>query len=74
MTNDIAGKAVVITGAPSGIGKAVADALGKHGARLALAARRVQELEATARGCTEGGAEALAPAAGKAEPGVRHPG
>jgi short-subunit dehydrogenase len=42
---EIRGKRVLITGASSGIGKALALALGKKGAVLALAARRTDRLE-----------------------------
>ncbi|MDA8441751.1 MAG: SDR family NAD(P)-dependent oxidoreductase [Peptococcaceae bacterium] len=42
---DIKGKVCLITGASSGIGKALAQALSAHGAKLALLARREQELQ-----------------------------
>ena len=42
--NPIEGKVVMITGASSGIGEAVARQLAKQGARLVLAARRVDRL------------------------------
>ncbi|KAK5989814.1 putative oxidoreductase [Cladobotryum mycophilum] len=41
----LAGKVAVVTGASSGIGAAVAAALAKEGAHVALAARRVESLE-----------------------------
>lgn len=41
----LAGKVAVVTGASSGIGAAVAAALAKEGAHIALAARRLPELE-----------------------------
>lgn len=48
---------VVITGASSGIGRALAIALAGHGARLGLIARRKSMLEETARECRERGSE-----------------
>jgi NAD(P)-dependent dehydrogenase (short-subunit alcohol dehydrogenase family) len=42
------GMVVIITGASAGIGKALAEALSRRGARLALAARRLDRLEALA--------------------------
>jgi NADP-dependent 3-hydroxy acid dehydrogenase YdfG len=42
-------KTVVITGASSGIGAALATELGRQGHRLVLAARRERELQAIAR-------------------------
>ena len=46
---DIKGKVVVVTGASSGIGDATARQFGLEGARLVLAARRVDRLEALAQ-------------------------
>ncbi|XP_050309378.1 dehydrogenase/reductase SDR family protein 7-like [Anthonomus grandis grandis] len=43
--NDMAGKVVVITGASSGLGEALAHEFYKHGAQVVLCARRRQELE-----------------------------
>jgi short-subunit dehydrogenase len=49
------GAVVVITGASSGIGAATAIAFAKRGARLELAARRVDRLNAVAQRCREAG-------------------
>jgi short-subunit dehydrogenase len=49
------GAVVVITGASSGIGAATAIAFAKRGARLMLAARRVDRLDAVAQTCRESG-------------------
>ncbi len=54
------GKTIIITGASSGIGKQTAIAFGKAGARVALAARRLEACEQTAEAIRAGGGEALA--------------
>jgi short-subunit dehydrogenase len=53
-------KVVFITGASSGIGRALALELGKRGARLALTARRAEELLKVADEVGRAGGEALA--------------
>jgi len=50
---------VVLTGASSGIGRALALQLGTQGARVVLAARRRGELQVVAEGCRERGGAAL---------------
>ncbi len=52
------GKTVVVTGASSGIGRAVALELAKRGASLVLAARRAAELDAVAQLCRASGTSA----------------
>src|SRR5688572_9055152 len=46
---DIKGKVVIVTGASSGIGEATAREFGREGAKVVLAARRVDRLEALAQ-------------------------
>ncbi len=53
------GKATVITGGGTGLGRAMALRLGSLGARLALLGRRPQPLEATAREIRDTGGEAV---------------
>jgi NADP-dependent 3-hydroxy acid dehydrogenase YdfG len=54
----IEGKVVAITGASSGIGEATANLLAQRGAKVVLAARRADRLQALAAGITEAGGEA----------------
>jgi NADP-dependent 3-hydroxy acid dehydrogenase YdfG len=49
MSQNIAGKVVVITGASSGLGEATARYLAKEGAKLVLGARRIDRLRALAK-------------------------
>lgn len=49
MTEGIAGKVIVITGASSGLGEAAARNLAQSGARLVLGARRIDRLQALAK-------------------------
>jgi NADP-dependent 3-hydroxy acid dehydrogenase YdfG len=60
MTNNIAGKVVVITGASSGLGEATARLLAAQGATVVLGARRVDRINAVANELTASGGQALA--------------
>jgi short-subunit dehydrogenase len=53
-------KVILVTGASDGIGLAAARALGRAGAKVALAARTLPRLEAAAQAMREEGVEALA--------------
>ncbi len=55
----LADDVAIVTGASSGIGEATAEALAAEGARVVLAARRVEELEALADRIESNGGEAL---------------
>jgi short-subunit dehydrogenase len=52
---DVQGKVVIVTGASSGIGEATARQFGREGAKVVLAARRVDRLEALAKEIKEMG-------------------
>src|SRR6187402_224245 len=56
----LSGRVAVITGGSKGLGKAMAESLGRAGAKLALVARNATELSATAKELKAGGAEAEA--------------
>jgi len=56
---NIAGKVIFITGASSGLGEATARYLAARGAKLAIAARRMEKLEKIADEITEAGGMAL---------------
>ncbi|HYV15926.1 MAG TPA: SDR family NAD(P)-dependent oxidoreductase [Conexibacter sp.] len=60
MTIDLAGRTVAITGASSGIGEATALACARAGAAVALAARRLERIEALAERIRADGGRALA--------------
>jgi NADP-dependent 3-hydroxy acid dehydrogenase YdfG len=56
----LAGRAVLVTGASSGIGRATARALAAAGARVGLAARRDERLQELEEEIARGGGEAIA--------------
>jgi NADP-dependent 3-hydroxy acid dehydrogenase YdfG len=59
VNDEINDKVVVITGASSGIGKAIALLLAEKGAKVVLGARRLEQLQKVARRITDEGGEAI---------------
>ncbi|MCX7902211.1 MAG: SDR family NAD(P)-dependent oxidoreductase, partial [Burkholderiaceae bacterium] len=66
------GKTAVVTGAGSGIGRAVALALLAHGYRVALAGRRAAALQETIRLAGDDGARAIAIPTDVSDPAAVH--
>lgn len=60
MSKNIEGKVIIITGASSGMGEAAAIHLSKEGAKVVLAARRLDRIESLVKEISAGGGEALA--------------
>ncbi|MGY3212398.1 SDR family oxidoreductase [Mucilaginibacter sp. HD30] len=60
MSNNIAGKIIVITGASSGLGEATARHLGKLGATIVMGARRVERIQQLAVEIDHNGGKAMA--------------
>ena len=60
MSNNISGKVVIITGASSGLGEATARHLAEKGARIVLAARRKDKLDALVAELVAAGGQAVA--------------
>lgn len=59
-TTPLAGRVAIVTGASSGIGEATAARLATLGAKVAIAARRTDNLDALAARITAAGGTALA--------------
>lgn len=57
---DLSGKVALVTGASSGLGLHMAKTLARAGAKVALAARRIERVEAEARALEDEGATAVA--------------
>ena len=56
----LTGRVAIVTGASAGIGAAIAETLAHAGAKVVLAARRLERIEANAKALEDSGCEALA--------------
>jgi short-subunit dehydrogenase involved in D-alanine esterification of teichoic acids len=59
MTSKLEGKVAIVTGASSGIGEATAISLAAEGAKVVIAARRGERLEAVAKHITDNDGQVL---------------
>lgn len=66
------GKTAIVTGGSRGLGLQMAQALGEQGARLVIASRRQEELDATVAGLQAAGIEASGVAADLSDPVQAH--
>ncbi len=57
---DLSGKIAVITGATKGIGRAIAEAMAAHGAKVVISSRKSDKCDEVAAAVAEAGGEALA--------------
>jgi len=60
MERELDGQIAIVTGASHGIGRAIASSFAGAGARVALAARKTEDLEALAREIAQSGGDAIA--------------
>jgi NAD(P)-dependent dehydrogenase (short-subunit alcohol dehydrogenase family) len=56
---DLTGKVAVVTGSSKGIGRAIAERMAEHGAKVVVSSRKADACETVARGITEKGGQAI---------------
>src|SRR6201986_5307990 len=56
---DLSGKIAIITGSSKGIGRAIAERMAEHGARVVISSRKAEACEAVAAGIRAKGGEAM---------------
>ncbi len=54
---DLTGKVAIVTGSTKGIGKAIAEALAAHRAKVVVSSRKADAVEAVARSIRDAGGE-----------------
>jgi NAD(P)-dependent dehydrogenase (short-subunit alcohol dehydrogenase family) len=59
---DLTGKSAIVTGSSRGIGRAIAERLAQHGARVVISSRTLADCEAVAQAIRQRGGDALAQA------------
>jgi NAD(P)-dependent dehydrogenase (short-subunit alcohol dehydrogenase family) len=57
---DLTGKVAVITGSSKGIGRAIAERMAEHGAKVVISSRKIEPCETVAAGIREKGGQAFA--------------